>query len=101
MSEIGCLCLVANSLNVHRSTISKCETGEIIPNYQTLLQLAKINNSEKRDIGSDTYILKKGPIDHDLDMIKKSLLELYNFDEKTKAQTIRVVQFLILGMKQK
>lgn len=114
---------MANLLNVHRSTISKYETGEIIPNYQTLLQFAQIykvdksflinelDESQRNETGSDTYILKEGPIDHDLDLIKqllqgypelkKSLLELYNFDEKTKAQTIKVVQFLIQGMKQK
>ncbi|WP_066296928.1 helix-turn-helix domain-containing protein [Bacillus sp. FJAT-29937] len=114
---------VAKLMNVHRSTISKYETGQIVPTYRVLLKFADIyqvdraflidqldeSHGTQHKTRSNSYVLKEGTIDPEMDMIKqllhsypelkKSLLELYNFDEKTKAQTVRVVQFLIQGMK--
>lgn len=117
---------VANLLNVHRSTISKYETGQIIPTYPALLRLADIYKVDKAflidelddsqtltapETGTKTYVLKERPMDHDLELIKellqkypdlkKSLLELYNFDDKSKALAVKLFYLQIQAMKQR
>ncbi|MBU8881094.1 helix-turn-helix domain-containing protein [Bacillus sp. FJAT-29790] len=106
---------VANLMNLSRSTISKYETGEIIPPYQTLLQLANIYKVDKtlliEELNGESsgdvraYILKENPDDHDFELImqllrespelKMALLDMYNFDVKRKAVATKAIQMQI------
>lgn len=105
---------LADLLKVARSTISKYETGKIIPDYQTLLQLADLYNVEKEYLISeldglvskpdqDGYMLKENSGDRDLHILipmiqkeqalKSILLELYVLSPKHRAQLLE--KFLV------
>lgn len=38
---------LANMMNMHRSTVSRYETGKAIPNYQTVIRFAEVYHVEK------------------------------------------------------
>ncbi|MGM0971862.1 MAG: helix-turn-helix domain-containing protein [Bacillota bacterium] len=102
----------AEMLKVDRSTISKYETGKVTPTYQTLLQMAEVYKVDKTlltdelenpsSYSADKSILKENPDDKDMEMIreiisqypdlKKTLLDIYTFNEKKKALAVRVIK---------
>ncbi|MFE8698105.1 helix-turn-helix domain-containing protein [Cytobacillus sp. FJAT-53684] len=109
---------VANLLNVHRSTISKYETGQITPSYQTLIQFATIYKLDMAQLVGELvetrtdkqpYILKESPNESEMDLIrellensselKRALLDLYNFDIKKKSSAIAIFHAQIQAMK--
>jgi len=112
---------VANLMNVHRTTISKYESGQITPSYQALNQLASIYKIDASELISELgesvpapsqpYVLNENNFDHDMDLIKqlvdqspdlkKALLELYNLDEKTQKLAIQLFQAQMQIMKKR
>jgi transcriptional regulator with XRE-family HTH domain len=112
---------VANLMNVHRTTISKYESGQITPSYQALNQLANIYKIDASELISELgesvpaptqpYVLNENNFDHDMDLIKqlvdqspdlkKALLELYNLDEKTQKLAIQLFQAQMQIMKKR
>ena len=112
---------VANLMNVHRTTTSKYESGQITPSYQALNQLASIYKIDASELISELgesvpapsqpYVLNENNFDHDMDLIKqlvdqspdlkKALLELYNLDEKTQKLAIQLFQAQMQIMKKR
>lgn len=108
----------AQILNVDRSTLSKYETGKVVPPYQTLLRMEGIYKTEKNYLvgeldgsfpSKNGALIKENAEDHDLEMItelilslsdlKKGLLEMAIFDEKKKAHAAKVFRLHIQALK--
>ncbi|WML41576.1 helix-turn-helix transcriptional regulator [Neobacillus sp. OS1-2] len=77
---------LANMMNMHRSTVSRYETGKAIPNYQTVIRFAEVYNVEKDylveeldqllpNVEAPGFVLKENPEDPDIGLILK-LVEL-------------------------
>ncbi|WP_084797807.1 helix-turn-helix domain-containing protein [Neobacillus mesonae] len=93
-------------INMDRSTISRYETGRIIPNDETLQKFAEVYKVDKDFFKTNRgfeepapnpsgFMMKEGPVDPDLVMIhqlledqadlKKALIELHLMAPKRKA----------------
>jgi len=96
---------VADMLNMHRSTVSRYETGKAIPTYQTVIQFAEIYKVDKEylveeldqllpNVEAPGYVLKEKLEDPDIGMVlrlleqepelKKALVELYLIPPKRR-----------------
>ncbi|PFO08027.1 hypothetical protein COJ85_04985 [Bacillus sp. AFS076308] len=96
---------LADMMKMHRSTISRYETGKAIPNYQTVIRFAEIYKVEKEylvdelnqllpNVEAPGFVLKEKLEDPDVGMIlqllqdepdlKKALLELHLMHPKRK-----------------
>lgn len=97
---------LADMMNMHRSTISRYETGKSIPNYQTVIRFAEIYKVDKEylvdelnqllpNVEAPGFILKEKLEDPDVGMIlqllhdepdlKKALVELHLMAPKRKS----------------
>ncbi|TWD99397.1 helix-turn-helix protein [Neobacillus bataviensis] len=96
---------LADMMKMHRSTISRYETGKAIPNYQTVIRFAEIYKGEKEylvdelnqllpNVEAPGFVLKEKLEDPDIGMIlqllqdepdlKKALVELHLMHPKRK-----------------
>lgn len=97
---------LADMMNIHRSTVSRYETGRSIPNYQTVIRFAEIYKVDKEylvdeldqllpNVEAPGFILKEKLEDPDIEMIlqlvesepefKKALVDLHLMPPKRKA----------------
>ncbi|WP_251552296.1 helix-turn-helix domain-containing protein [Neobacillus muris] len=97
---------LAKMMNLHRSTISRYETGRSVPNYQTVIQFAEIYNVDKEylvneldkllpNVEAPGFVLKENWDDPDIGMaldllkaepdLKKALVDLHLMSPKRKA----------------
>ncbi|WML29801.1 helix-turn-helix transcriptional regulator [Neobacillus sp. OS1-32] len=100
---------LSKMINLHRSTISRYETGKTIPNEETLLKFAEVykvgkdffkDSKEQQEPNTDHagFIMKEGPADPDMAIIhqlladhpemKKALVEFQLLPPKRKAYAI-------------
>lgn len=101
---------LSKMINLHRSTISRYETGKMIPDEETLLKFAEVYKVDKDffkkdvdppDPNTNGLIMREGPDDPDLAMIqqllesheelKKALVELHLMAPKRKAFYIHAI----------
>ncbi|EKN66506.1 hypothetical protein BABA_15392 [Neobacillus bataviensis LMG 21833] len=73
---------LATMMNMHRSTVSRYETGKAIPNYQTVIRFAEVYHVEKEylveeldqllpNVEAPGFVLKENPEDPDIGLIMK------------------------------
>ena len=97
---------LANMMKMHRSTISRYETGKAIPNYQTVIRFAEIYKVDKEylvdelnqllpNVEAPGFVLKEKLEDPDVGLIfqlmqdepelKKALIELHLMPPKRRS----------------
>ncbi|MEH7417287.1 helix-turn-helix domain-containing protein [Neobacillus drentensis] len=97
---------LADMMKMHRSTISRYETGKAIPNYQTVIRFAEIYRVDKEylvdelnqllpNVEAPGFVLKEKLEDPDVGMIlqllqdepdlKKAMVELHLMHPKRKS----------------